>query len=241
MPDGRSACSQCKAKPLKEGDVSCAAGSELFVGVDQESLTAMLGCINAYVRCYKHGEAVLKSGCTTTKMGLVLEGSVRIERIDYWGNRTLLGACHKGDCFAEVYASTPDLMVDIDVVTDGNARVLVMDVGRVTTMCPNSCVFHTQLIRNLLGSVSGHTHGLMRKIDYLSKRTTRLKLLSYLSDCAVKEGSSDFEIRFNRQELADFLAVDRSAMSAELSRMKREGLIDYKKNRFVLKEACGRL
>ena len=112
--------------------------------------------------------------------------------------------------------------------------MLLLDVGRITTMCPSSCAFHARLIRNLLGLIAKRTHALTRKIEHTSKRTTRAKLLSYLSEQAEAAGASRFAIPFDRQELADYLSVERSAMCAELSRMKKEGLIDYHKNQFEI-------
>ena len=112
--------------------------------------------------------------------------------------------------------------------------MLLMDVRRVTTMCTSACGFHTRLVRNLLASVAKRAHALTRKIEHTSKRSTREKLLSYLSDQADSARSNTFSIPFNRQELADYLSVDRSAMSAELSKMRKEGIVDFDKNRFTL-------
>ena len=112
--------------------------------------------------------------------------------------------------------------------------MLFLDVGRVATMCSTSCAFHARLVRNLLGLIAKRTHALTRKIEHTSKRTTRAKLLSYLSDQAESAGSNRFSIPFDRQELADYLSVDRSAMCAELSRMKRDGLVDFQRNQFEI-------
>ena len=149
-------------------------------------------------------------------------------------SRPCCSAFGPGQSFAEVYACEPDLAFDINVVAAEDATVLFLDIGRVTTMCPSSCAFHARLIRNLLGIVAKRTHALTRKIEHTTKRTTRAKLLSYLSDQAEAAHASRFVIPFDRQELADYLSVDRSAMCAELSRMKRDGLIDYNRNQFEI-------
>ena len=236
MTKSQHPCQKAKSDVPFADDMPCIKHCSLFDNVDGSSLYTMLGCIRAHERHYDRGETILRSGDVTTKMGLILEGGVRVERCDYWGNRTVMATFGTGQSFAEVYASTPNLVVDVDVVATEPTRILSMDVGRVTTMCSNNCIFHTQLIRNLLSSVTRRTYALTRKIDHLSKRSTRAKLLSYLSDCSTKAGSCEFTIPFDRQELADYLAVDRSAMSAELSRMKRDGLLEYHKNHFKLNQ-----
>lgn len=206
----------------------------LFDGIDAADLDDLLNCLDARKRCYAKDEVVLQAGERTCAMGIVLEGSVRLEKQDYWGNRSILASFGSGQSFAEVYACEPDLPLDINVVAAENAVVLFVDVGRLMTSCPASCAFHARLARNLLGIVARRTHALTRKIEHTSKRTTRAKLLSYLSEQAQSAASNRFAIPFDRQELADYLSIDRSAMCAELSRMKREGIIDYRKNHFEI-------
>lgn len=208
--------------------------SALFNDIDPADLEAMLSCLDARQRSYPKGAAVFRVGDRTTSMGVVLEGSVRLEKEDYWGNRSILASFGPGQSFAEVYACEPDLTFDINVVAAEDAVVLFLDVGRITTTCSSSCAFHAQLIRNLLGITAKRTHALTRKIEHTSKRTTRAKLLSYLSDQAERGNSNRFVVPFDRQELADYLSVDRSAMCAELSRMKQDGIIDYNKNNFEI-------
>ena len=208
--------------------------SPLFDGIDPDDLEPMLRCLGARTRTYPRGSAVFRMGDTTTCMGLVLEGAVRLEKEDWWGNRSILASFGPGQSFAEVYACEPGLPFDINAMAAEDALVLLLDVGRIATMCPSSCAFHARLIRNLLGLIAKRTHALTRKIEHTSKRTTRAKLLSYLSEQAEAAGSSRFAVPFDRQELADYLSVERSAMCAELSRMKKDGLIDYHKNRFEI-------
>lgn len=211
------------------------ARSALFANVDASSVSAMLGCLDARIASYEKGETIFRAGDTSRVMGLVLEGGARIEREDYWGNRSILGTFGPGQTFGEAFACQPGQPFDVNVIAPAPATILLLDVQRVVTMCSSNCVFHAQLIRNLLNIVAKRTHALTRKIEHISKRTTRAKLLSYLSDQAAAHGSRRFSIPFDRQELADYLSVDRSAMSAELSRMKRDGILDYHKNSFELK------
>lgn len=214
--------------------LSVISHSPLFDGIDQNDLEALLRCLGARTRRYPRGSAVLRVDDVTACMGLVLEGAVRLEKEDYWGNRTILASLDPGQSFAEVYACEPGLPLDINVVAAEDTLVLLMDVQRITSLCPSSCTFHTRLVRNLLGIVAHRAHALMRKIEHTSQRTTRAKLLSYLSDQAKSAGTNRFAIPFDRQELADYLSVDRSAMCAELSRMKKDGLIEYQRNRFEI-------
>ncbi len=208
--------------------------SPLFQNILPAEVEAMLRCLDARQHSYTKGSTVLHAGKTTTCMGLVLEGTVRLENVDYWGNRTIRALAGPGQTFAEVYACEPGLPLDINVVATTDVTVLLMDVGKITTMCSSSCTFHSKLIRNLLGAVAQRAYTLTRKIEHLSKRTTRDKLLSYLSEQAKNAGSSRFSLPYDRQELADYLSVDRSAMCAELSRMRKEGIVDYHRNQFEL-------
>ena len=208
--------------------------SPLFKGMLGDEINAMLKCLNAQTRSFEKGAYLFRVGETTTTMGLVLEGSIRLEKEDYWGNRTILASIGPGQLFAEVYACEPELPFDLNAIAAKDSVVLFLDVRRVTTMCTAACEFHTRLVRNLLASVAKRAYTLTRKIEHTSKRSTRDKLLSYLSDQAESARSSTFAIPFNRQELADYLSVDRSAMSAELSKMRKEGLVDFDKNRFTI-------
>lgn len=210
--------------------------SPLFANIDAADLTPMLQCLGARKRTFPKGSYLFRVGDRTTAMGIMLEGSVRLEKEDYWGNRTILASFGPGQSFAEVYACEPGFPLDLNVVAAEDALVLLMDVRRVTSLCPASCAFHARLVRNLLGIVARRAHALTRKIEHTSQRTTRAKLLSYLSDQAKAAEASRFAIPFDRQELADYLSVDRSAMCAELSRMRKEGIIDFHKNVFELGE-----
>ncbi len=210
------------------------SSSPLFNGIEPSDVELMLGCLDAREKSYPKGSTVFRVGDTTTTMGLVLEGSVRLEKEDYWGNRSIFATFGPGQSFGEVYACEAGLPFDTNVVTTEDSVILLMDMRRITTVCTSSCVFHTRLVRNLLGAIAKRTHALTRKMEHTAKRTTRAKLLSYLSDQAEAAGSNRFTIPFDRQELADYLSVDRSAMCAELSRMKKDGIVDYRKNQFEI-------
>ena len=174
-------------------------------------------------------------------MGVVLAGSVHILQEDFWGNRSLLGRAGPGDLFAEAFACAGVLRLPVSVEACEPTDVLLLDAGRLSAVCPAACPHHTQMIRNLLRLMAEKNVGLARKVEHMAQRTTRDKLLSYLSAEARRNGGSAFSIPFNRQQLADYLAVDRSAMCSELSRLRDEGLLDFHRSAFVLRQELERI
>jgi len=207
----------------------------LFKGASPEETEAMLTCLKATKRAYKKGDIIYHSGDIVTAVGLILSGSVSIENDDIWGNKSILDKIGEGHVFAETYACVPGAKLMISVIAAENCEVLFLDMSRVLHMCSNACGFHTKLIRNLLAIASQKNLNLSRRIFHTSSKTIRGRLLSYLSYQATQNGSRTFEIPFNRQQLADYLSVDRSTMSNELSKMQRDGLIEVERNKFTLK------
>ncbi len=208
---------------------------DLFDGIKEDDRSEMLKCLNAKKKQYKKGSTVLGRGGRTSEMGMVLEGSVHMVKDDFWGNRSILGQASPGQMFGEVYACLPRQGLEVDVIAAEDTEVLFLDVKRILTVCSSACSFHTRLIRNLLTILAEKNLMLTHKMEHMAQKSTRDKVLSYLSLEAEKQGGPEFAIPFNRQQLADYLSVDRSAMSRELSRMKAEGLLDYHRNRFRLK------
>lgn len=166
-------------------------------------------------------------------MGLVLAGSVHVVREDFWGRRDIIAELSPGETFAESFACT-GAPLNVDVLANGDCAALYIDMSRALSSCSSACEFHARLIRNLIGAFAASNLRLNEKIAHVTRRSTREKLLSYLSAQARRAGSACFESPLNRQQLADYLAVDRSAMSAELGRMRDEGLIRFKRSRFTL-------
>lgn len=206
----------------------------LFRGTTAQELEDMLSCLGTDVRSYEKGQVICRAGDKVTSLGVVLSGSVLIENDDIWGNTTVLDCVGQGQIFAETYACTPDEPLMVNVVAAEPCQVLFLNVGRVLQVCSNSCGHHNALIRNLLSLSAQKNLNLSRKIFHTSPKTIRGRLLSYLSYQSLRSGSSSFSIPFNRQQLADYLNVDRSALSNELSKMQRDGLIQVERNRFVL-------
>ena len=209
--------------------------SKLFQGIDEKEITSMLGCLSAVRREYRKGEAVFRRGERIDSVALLLEGSIHIQKEDYWGNLSILNEIAEGEIFGEVYACLGSEEILNNAVAVKDSEVLFLDVKRILTMCPSACPFHGRLIRNLLSVLAQKNKMLTQKMEHMSKRTTREKLLSYLSEQSQRAGSPVFDIPFNRQQLADFLSVDRSAMSAELGRMRDEGLLRFRRNHFELR------
>ena len=159
-----------------------------------------------------------------------------IAKDDIWGNRKIIERIRAGYVFGEAYASKGDEPLKIHVEATEETEVLFLDANKIIRTCSASCSFHTGLIHNMLSLVAGKNLHMMQKMDCLTERTIRNRLLSYLSIQVIEKQSNKFTIPFNRQELADFLSVDRSALSAELSKMQKEGIIEYSKNHFVIND-----
>lgn len=216
-------------------DLQFLSTTPLFHGTTEEEVKEMLNCLGARTRSYKKGSLIYQAGDTVHAMGLVLTGSVTIENDDIWGRRNILSHISPGQVFAETYACISSEPLLVNVTAAESTEVLFLNVNRLLTTCQNSCVHHTRLIHNLLSISARKNLALSRRILHTSPRTIRERLLSYLSEEALRQGSCQFTIPFDRQQLADYLSVDRSALSAELGKMQREGLITFRKNYFELK------
>lgn len=208
--------------------------TKLFSGVGDEEISTMLSCLGASLFTYKKGEFVLRQGEHLSNILVLVEGSLHIQRDDYWGNRSILGHIGIGEIFGEAYAAPDSGTLLNDVIAVEDSSVFFFDVKRVISTCSSACRFHTMVVQNLFFAISEKNRTLVQKLDYLSRRTTREKLISYLSEEAKRQNSPQITIPFNRQQLADYLSVDRSAMSNELGKMRDEGLLEFEKNRFRL-------
>lgn len=209
-------------------------GSILFDGIDERDIAPMLSCLGARRAGFAKGEYLLREGETTDCVGLLLSGSALIVRDDFWGNRNLIAKATPPQLFAEAYACCPGAPLGVSVVAQHPGELLWLSVARILTVCPSSCERHSALIRNLLSAIARRNLYFNEKLVHMGQRTTREKLLSYLSAEARAAASDEFRIPFDRQQLADYLSVERSAMSAELGRLRRDGVVEFEKNRFRL-------
>ncbi len=210
--------------------------TQLFRGIAEEEIHSLLQCLAATKEEYKKGDVILGEGTTTESLGIVLSGMAIISCSDIWGNNSILGNVAPGAVFGEVYACIPGEPLRIAVSAAEDTKVLFMNVGRVLSTCSSACPFHTKLVRNLLTVCAHKSLELSQRILHTSSKSIRGRLMSYFSECAKRAGKRSFQIPFNRQQLADYLGVDRSAMSNELSKMQREGMIEYSRNQFLLKQ-----
>ena len=208
--------------------------TKLFSGVGEDEILSMLSCLGARLRAFKKGEYVLRQGERLDDILVLAEGSLHIQRDDYWGSRSILGQIGVGEIFGEAYVAPESGTLLNDVIAVENSSVFFFDAKRVITTCSSACRFHTMVVQNLFFAISEKNRSLVRKLDHMSRRTTREKLIAYLSEEAKKQNSPYITIPFNRQQLADYLSVDRSAMSNELCRLRDDGLLEFEKNRFRL-------
>ncbi len=207
---------------------------DLFKGIAESDLQTLLSCLSAEILRYDKGETVFFSGESIERFGIVLSGQVQIVHDDYYGNRDILANIDTGHLFGESFACSDMNTLPISVITTAASELLMIDCCKLSVSCAKACGFHSRLIQNMLNIVSMKNILLTQKIEITSKRTTREKLLAYLSTEAKKAGSNRFSVPFNRQELADYLSVERSAMSAELSKLRHDGLLNFHKNQFEL-------
>lgn len=210
------------------------AGTVLFQGLTPSEAESMLSCLGAVQKSYEKGQVIFHAGDIIQTMGIVLSGSVNIENDGLWGNRDILNHITPGQIFGETYACIPGEPMMVNAAAAEPAQVLFLDMRRILTSCPLACPHHSRVIRNLLAATAQKNLNLSRRIIHTSPKTIRGRLLSYLSFLVVRQGSSTVTVPFNRQQLADYLSVDRSALSNELGKMRREGLLEADKNTFTL-------
>ena len=210
------------------------ARSALFDRIAKDEISSLLKCLGGERRSYERDEYVIRVGEKVSSLGLVLRGSVNVSNEDFWGRRTIIAKLSPSDLFAEAFACAQVNEMPMDVTASESSEVLFLDFTKLITTCQDTCGFHKRLVENMMKVLAYKNVFLMQKVEHVTRRNTREKLLSYLSSQALKSGCSSFDIPFDRQELADYLAVDRSAMSAELARMKNEGLLKFKHNHFEL-------
>lgn len=209
---------------------SCA----LFDGMSPEDIRAVLACLGARMRRYGRGETILSEGDPANLLGIVLSGGVQIVRVDYYGARSIVGTAETGHLFGETFVYAGVKMMPVSVVAACESEVLLIDAQRISSPCEKSCGFHNRLIFNLLHVLAAKNLMFTRKNEITSQKGTRAKLLAYLMQEAKRQRSSTFSIPFDRQALSDYLNVDRSGLSAEIGRLRREGVIECTKNRFTL-------
>jgi CRP-like cAMP-binding protein len=215
-------------------DIIQKINSPLFAGISPQERVAMMDCIGYHIGSYKKGQIVAFEEENIKHIGILLSGAVDMIKEDLWGNKTMLLRAKKDEMFGETFACGQDNQAVVSFLVSEDARILFIPFDRVMHSCTMACRFHHQLIENMVHIIANKNRDLMRKVEVVSKRTIREKLLAYLSIQAQNQNSRYLQIPLGRVELAEYLCVDRSALTRELSKMQDEGLIDYDKNCFRL-------
>ena len=204
----------------------------LFFDVTDDNIIAMLDCLKSRIDIFDKNYTIFSEESPAKYIGIVLSGSVQITRTDYYGNRSILGNLCEGELFAEAFACMQMTSMPVSVIANERSEIMFIDCNHILHTCQNGCPFHQQLIYNLVKVLAAKTVMFQQKIEITSKRTTREKLLTYLTICAKKNNKNSYKIPFTRQELADYLEVDRSGLSAEISKLRKEGILECKRNYF---------
>ena len=216
-------------------DITQIQTTVLFRGMSNADTNDALNALSAREKSFRKGDVLLLAGDTTDEMGLVLEGSVTVESNDIWGNRTILSLVEPGGFFAETYAYLSNEPLLVDVTANENCRILFLRIGSIQTQsAKDTASWQKKLIYNLL-TISFHKNLVLSgRSFHTAPKTVRGRLMSYLNAVSLKQGSTEFDISFNRQQLADYLNVERTALSKELGKMQKDGILLTKKNHFKL-------
>ena len=206
----------------------------LFYDIEEGELLSMLGCLDAKVEFFDKKYTVFAEGSPAKHIGIVLSGSAQVVQVDYYGNRSILSKLAPSEMFAEAFACAEIEALPVSVIANEPSEIMLIDCRHILHTCSKHCVFHQKMIFNLMRDLATKTILFHQRIQVTSKRTTREKLLAYLALQSKKAKSSTFTIPFDRQELADYLEVDRSGLSAEISKLRHEGVLESDKNRFKL-------
>ena len=208
--------------------------SPFFQGMTEEEILSVLHCVNAMVQHKQKDEYILRVGDRTESMGLVLRGSVLVLQEDLWGHRNIMHRIGPGEYFAEPFAATAGSVLNVSVVADEDSEIMMLNMERFLKTCPHACAHHGRMVRNLVSVMARRVLDLNEKLTHMAKRSTREKLLSYLSAESIRQGKLAFTIPYDRQQLADYLSVERAAMSVELGKLQKEGLLKTNRNHFEL-------
>ena len=206
----------------------------LFLGIAEDELVRMLTCLGARVHTYDKNSPVFEEGSSPKSIGVILSGAVQTQSIDYYGNKNIISEEHTSDSFCESFACAEIDYVPVSIVSSEPSEIMLIDCSHILHTCEKGCGFHQQLIYNLMKSLAIKNVFFHKRMEITSKRTTRDKLIAYLDLCSRECDSRSFDIPFDRQELADYLEVDRSGLSTEIGKLCREGIIKNQKNHFEL-------
>ncbi|MFA6729802.1 MAG: Crp/Fnr family transcriptional regulator [Eubacteriales bacterium] len=207
---------------------------ELFGEISEGETESLLICLEVSKKSFEKKQIVFAEGERSDSFGIVLSGQVQVKKIDFYGNRNILAMIGEGGLFGETFAFSKQKTLPFSVSCANDCEALFVDHHKLASMCAKACPYHNTLILNMLGIIADKNIFLNERLELVAKRTTKEKLLAFLYAESKRAGSSCFAINLNRQELADYLSVERSAMSAEISKLRNEGIIKSDKNNFCL-------
>lgn len=217
-------------------DINKIKDTIIFQGMTEHEIIDALKGLSAITKRYEKGSTILYAGSTTRRMGLIIEGSVTIENNDIWGNRTILGYVGKNDFFAETYGLLSHEPMLVDVVANEDCKIVFLTIAALRSDALKNEAWAGKIVSNLLVISTQKNLALSGRSFHLSHKTVRSRVMSYLNSESIRKGQMAFDIPFNRQQMADYLNLDRTALSKELGRMRKDGLIDFHKNHFKIKE-----
>ncbi len=206
----------------------------LFRRISEKEIGELMGCLGAQVKSYQEDEYIFFSGDVVNSVSIVLSGVVEVMKENLAGNKHILAFLGPADMFAEGIVCTVSRVSPVTVRVKEAAKILLIPYERIIKSCGNSCIFHINLIQNMMVVLGEKNVNLNRKLELLTLKGMREKIVSYLMNESKERGSNMFQIMLNRTELADYLNVSRTSMCRELARMKEEGLIDFYGNSFKL-------
>lgn len=206
----------------------------LFNHIEDENLIALLGCLDAKVESFGKKYTIFAEGNPAKYIGIMLSGTAQVIRNDYNGNRSIVSGIEESEMFGEAFACAELSAIPVTITAKKPCEVMFINSNRLMHSCANACGFHQQIIFNLMKELAIKNLKFHQRIEITSQRSTRDKLMTYLLIQAKKNGSNSFTIHFNRQELADYLEVDRSGLSAEIGKLNKEGIVRCSRNHFEL-------
>lgn len=209
----------------------------LFEGIEEGELSGLLGCLQARQAHYCRGSLIMEAGAVSTRLGIVLGGHIHVVSEDLLGNRSILSSVEPGQLFCDAFSCTKNQRLPVSIMAQTDCTVLMIEIDLILHTCAHACRQHRLLSENLVHILAEKYSALSEKVVHLSGRTTRRKLISYFSEQSRLAGEGAFSIPFNQQELADYLFIERSGLSTELNRLKKEGILRYGDGFFTLNTA----
>ncbi|MBO8435305.1 MAG: Crp/Fnr family transcriptional regulator [Tyzzerella sp.] len=215
-------------------DLDKLATYPLFNNIKKEDLKNVLGCSYIAYKTFSKGDYLAMTDDEIHYIGIICKGSVQMIKEDYWGNKTILLHMHTGEVFGETFVCSASFLSQVSFITTEKTEIMFLDYYKVMHTCSSSCPHHNKLISNMLRCIGEKNIKLMEKVEVVSKKTLRDKIMTYLAIEAKNQGNNEFTIQFSRIELSEYLCADRSAVTRELASMRDDGLIEFEKNLFKI-------